>query len=249
MSIVIQGAGRGLGLALAKCAAASGGAQNLILTARNPAASEGYRALPPSDSCTWVALDYECEESIAKAGAHIVDAAGKEKIARVVSTAGLLHDATTGLSPEKQIGEVQHDTLHRVFQVNAFGAILFAKALWPALKGRHNVTVAAVSARVGSVSDNAIGGWYAYRASKAALNQLLRTFSIELKRFNRHSCVAALHPGTVDTNLSEPFQTNVPDGKLFSAEYSAESLWKVLDSLTPEQTGNFFAYDGETIAY
>ena len=107
----------------------------------------------------------------------------------------------------------------------------------------------AISARVGSISDNHLGGWYAYRASKAALNQLMRTLSIELARANPAACVATLHPGTVDTELSKPFQGNVPAGKLFTATDSAERLWRVLDGLGPDDSGRLFAYDGSVIPY
>ena len=105
-----------------------------------------------------------------------------------------------------------------LYRVNALGPVLLARELWPLLKGDHALQFSAISARVGSVSDNRLGGWYGYRASKAALNQLMRTLSIELARANPNACVATLHPGTVDTDLSKPFQGNVPADKLFTAD-------------------------------
>jgi len=102
---------------------------------------------------------------------------------------------------------------------------------------------------VGSISDNRLGGWYGYRASKAALNQLMRTLSIELARANPNACVATLHPGTVDTDLSKPFQGNVPADKLFTADDAAARLWRLLDGLTSADTGTLFAYDGSVIPY
>ena len=133
--------------------------------------------------------------------------------------------------------------------MNALGPVLLARELWPLLKGDHALQFSAISARVGSISDNRLGGWYSYRASKAALNQLMRTLSIELARANPNASVATLHPGTVDTDLSKPFQGNVPADKLFTADDSAAQLWRVLDGLTPADTGTLFAYDGSVIPY
>ena len=108
---------------------------------------------------------------------------------------------------------------------------------------------AAISARVGSIGDNRLGGWASYRASKSALNMLMRTFSIEQSRANPGSLVVTLHPGTTNTALSEPFQRNVPEGKLFTPEFVAERLLAVLDGLTSEDSGGFFAWDGSRIEY
>ena len=133
--------------------------------------------------------------------------------------------------------------------MNALGPVLLARELWSLLKGDHALQFSAISARVGSISDNRLGGWYGYRASKAAQNQLMRTLSIEMARYNPNACITALHPGTVDTALSKPFQAHVPDGSLLTAEDSAAMLWLVMDGLTPAQTGGFFAYDGKPIPY
>ena len=108
---------------------------------------------------------------------------------------------------------------------------------------------AAISARVGSIGDNRLGGWASYRASKAALNMLMRTFSIEQSRAKPSSLVVTLHPGTTDTALSRPFQRNVPEGKLFEPAFVADKLLAVLDGLTSEDSGGFFAWDGSRIEY
>jgi NAD(P)-dependent dehydrogenase (short-subunit alcohol dehydrogenase family) len=108
---------------------------------------------------------------------------------------------------------------------------------------------AALSARVGSISDNRLGGWASYRASKAALNMLLRTAAIEHQRRRPESIVVALHPGTVDTRLSAPFQRGVPEGKLFTPTYAVDRLLHVIDGLRPTDTGGFFAWDGQPIEY
>ena len=125
---------------------------------------------------------------------------------------------------------------------------MIARHALDALDRRDKAVFAALSARVGSISDNRLGGWHGYRASKAALNQIIRTLSIELARKRPDAICAGLHPGTVDTGLSEPFQRNVPDGKLFTPDYAAERLLSVIDGLTAEQSGRCFDWAGEEIA-
>jgi NAD(P)-dependent dehydrogenase (short-subunit alcohol dehydrogenase family) len=104
-----------------------------------------------------------------------------------------------------------------------------------------------LSARIGSISDNRAGGWYSYRASKAALNMIVKTASIELKRKNKAATLIGLHPGTVDTNLSSPFQNMVPKSQLFTAQQSAQKLLKVINEKSREDTGKCFAHDGKEI--
>lgn len=247
MRVFIQGAGRGIGLAFAKHAFASqqGDDWHMFLTARSPKDSDGYKELPPSANITWIAMDYLDTDSITKAGKAV--AAHTDQLDRVISVAGVLRDRT--VTPEKRIADLDSTAMLYAYQINAMGPVLLAKALWPLIKGEHPAIFASLSARVGSISDNRLGGWYAYRASKAAQNQLLRTMAIELARYNPHACVVALHPGTVDTDLSKPFQAHVPANKLFTAAYSADCLWQVMDSLDARDTGGFFAYDGSPIDY
>ena len=104
-----------------------------------------------------------------------------------------------------------------------------------------------LSARVGSISDNKLGGWHAYRASKASLNMLIKNFAIELARTNKLAKVIGLHPGTVDTELSKPFQKNVPDNKLFTPQFSADAMINVVDGLKEDDSGSVFAFDGSKI--
>src|SRR3990167_1920766 len=132
---------------------------------------------------------------------------------------------------------------------NSYAPILLLKHLLPLLRGRHPCTVAALSARVGSIGDNRLGGWYSYRASKAALNQLLHTASIELSRLNPNSCVLRLHPGTTNTALSKPFQANVPAEQLFTPNYSAECLLAQIEQHGPAHTGSFWGWDGQPIPW
>ena len=244
MHVIIQGAGRGIGLALAKQALIAG-ASHLYLTARHPAASAGYSEMPPSASIHWFSMDFCDPASIAACGAALC--AVTPHIDRVISTGGLLHD--DGIQPEKTITVLDAAAMMRLYQVNAMGPALFWQALWPLLRASKRVKIGGLSARVGSISDNRLGGWYSYRASKAALNQYLRCMAIELARYNPDAAVAALHPGTVDTALSKPFQTRVAPHKLQDPDMTAAQLWAMLDRLQPAESGRFFAYDGSEIKF
>jgi NAD(P)-dependent dehydrogenase (short-subunit alcohol dehydrogenase family) len=133
--------------------------------------------------------------------------------------------------------------------INTIGPALTMKYFASKLKKDRKSVIAALSARVGSISDNHLGGWYGYRASKAALNMIIRTASIEVARRNKQACVVGLHPGTVDTSLSKPFHDHVPEGKLFAPEYAASQLLNVLNNLTARDTGYVFAYDGQKIPF
>jgi len=159
----------------------------------------------------------------------------------------LLHDGD--LQPEKRLGALTPEAMLKLYQINAMGPILFFKSLWPELRRAHPLVAASISARVGSISDNRLGGWYSYRTSKAALNQYMRTLAIELVRYNPDAVIATLHPGTVDTNLSQPFRGHLAKDQLQTPAQSAANLWDVLDQLSPENSGGFFAYDGKPIPY
>ena len=164
----------------------------------------------------------------------------------ILIATGLLHGE--GIEPEKNIRALSHDAFAQSFLVNASGPAMTAKAFLPLLHRDRKAVLAALSARVGSISDNRLGGWYAYRASKAALNQIIRTLAIEWGRKSKHAVLLALHPGTVDTDLSAPFQGNIPEGKLFTPEFSAGKLLDVIDSATPDDSGTLIDWAGETVA-
>ncbi|GAK33505.1 SDR family oxidoreductase [Iodidimonas nitroreducens] len=190
-------------------------------------------------------LDLEDESSIAKAAQAIRDdAAGLDVI---LCATGLLHDAK-GLSPEKSWRMLAPQAMAQSFAINAMGPALVAKHMLPLLPRDRRVAFAALSARVGSISDNHLGGWYSYRAAKAALNMMIRSLAIELARKNDQALCVGLHPGTVDSHLSAPFQSQVPAAKLFSADDSAGWLLDVLDGLKPDDSGGCFAWDGKAIA-
>ncbi|KEI72328.1 C-factor [Endozoicomonas elysicola] len=186
-------------------------------------------------------MDLLDENSIASGAALTT-----EPLDLVIITTGILHEGE-GLKPEKSIKDFEADHFSRVFAINTTGPAMVAKHFLPKMARNRKNVFAVLSARVGSISDNRLGGWYAYRASKAALNMIVKNLAIETGRKNKSSIIAALHPGTVDSHLSMPFQSGVPEGKLFTAEYSAEQLLNVIDQLTPGDSGHLFAWDGEKL--
>jgi NAD(P)-dependent dehydrogenase (short-subunit alcohol dehydrogenase family) len=188
-------------------------------------------------------VDITDEATIEAAADHLGD-----DLRLVIVATGLLHDASAGLSPEKTWRDLDKHVLARSFAVNTIGPALIAKHVLGRFPRDERAIFAAISARVGSISDNRLGGWYGYRASKAALNQIIRTLAIELKRSRTEALCVGLHPGTVDTRLSEPFQANVPNEQLMAPDRSAGLMLGVLDRLGPGQSGQVFAHDGEAIA-
>jgi NAD(P)-dependent dehydrogenase (short-subunit alcohol dehydrogenase family) len=166
----------------------------------------------------------------------------------LINASGILHDKQSGLKPEKRIEDLSGSHLMQSFQINAIGAMLVVKYLWPLLR-RQPCVIANISAKVGSISDNHLGGWYGYRASKAALNMFTKTLAIELGRRNSEASVVALHPGTTDTELSKPFQVNVPDDRLFAVERTVAQLLEILYKLTPADSGRFFSWDGSELPW
>lgn len=189
-------------------------------------------------------IDLEDEASIAAAAARLADRGLAPD--RVIVATGLLH--ADGRGPEKSMKDLDAAWMARNFAVNTIGPALAAKHFIPLMPRKAPALFAAIGARVGSISDNRLGGWYGYRASKAALNQIVRTAAIELARIRPQAVCVALHPGTVDTDLSKPFQRGVPPEKLFTPAHSAGRLLAVLDALTPAQSGRIFAWDGAEIA-
>ena len=187
-------------------------------------------------------IDLLDETSIAAAAERVAARAPPDCV--LVAT-GMLHGVEE--LPEKSWRALSSQGLAQSFAINAAGPALVAKHFLPLLPREGRCVFAALSARVGSISDNGLGGWYSYRASKAALNMLIRTLAIELARKRPEAICVALHPGTVDTRLSEPFQGNVPDRQLFTPERSAAHLLDVIEKLRPEQSGRIFAWDGSEI--
>lgn len=206
-----------------------------------------------ADNLHWLPMDVTDEASIAAAVADIK--AQTMQLHWVINAVGLLHTATEG--PEKSIRQLESEYFMQNMAVNALPSLLIAKHIKPLLKPAAATTTtdapatiyATVSARVGSITDNRVGGWYSYRMSKAALNMGMKTLSIEWARTLKQVCVVVLQPGTVDTELSKPFQGNVPEDKLFTVEYSAKKLLSVLADMSAEQTGNFVDWSGAAIPW
>lgn len=163
----------------------------------------------------------------------------------VIVATGALHD--TQHMPEKSISAINYDYFQKMFEVNTIIPTLIAKCFLPKMNKENRSLFAAISARVGSISDNKLGGWYAYRASKAALNMVIKTLSIEMQRKNHNLIIAGLHPGTVASNLSQPFQKNVSATKLFDPSFSVTKMLDVLMRLEPHHSGKCFAWDGSEI--
>ena len=166
----------------------------------------------------------------------------------VIVATGLLSDGDE-LRPEKTLKQQQMDSFEQLFRINTFGPALVAKHLIPRLPRDRRTVFAALSARVGSIGDNRLGGWHAYRASKAALNMLLRCYAIEMTRWNPQSICVGLHPGTVKTDLSAPFRGNVSSHTLQEPAQSAAHLKSVIDGLSPEETGQMFDWAGKSIPF
>ncbi len=188
------------------------------------------------------ALDLKNEDSIREAAASI-----DQPIDLVFVATGVLH--TDSYQPEKALRQIDPAAMQDVFAINTVGPALVAKHFLPKMRKDAKSVFAALSARVGSISDNRLGGWVSYRASKAALNMVLKTAAIEHRRSRPQSVLLALHPGTVDTQLSSPFQRGVPDGKLFDPAFSAGKLLDVIDDAQADDTGGFFAWDGKAITF
>jgi len=224
-SAVVVGASGGIGAALVAALAEEG------------IAVRGFaRSFSGADR-----IDLLDEDSIAAAAASL--SAPPDLV--FVAT-GLLHDGDRG--PEKSKAALDPAWLARQYAVNAIGPALVAKYFLPRMPKTGRCVFAALSARVGSISDNRLGGWYGYRAAKAALNQLIRTIAVEERRRNDRSIVVGLHPGTVATALSKPFQAGVRADQLFMPDRAAVQLLDVIDGLKAPDSGKLFGWDGAEIA-
>jgi len=187
-------------------------------------------------------IDIESQESIEKAASYLEGC----YLERVIIASGVLH--TESFQPEKSIKDLNYETLSKVYSVNTIGPALVGKYFLPLLNKKNKSVMAFLSARVGSISDNKVGGWYSYRSSKSALNQIVKNFSIEMKRSNPNAVILALQPGTVESKFSEPFKKNISKDKLFSPDFSVDMMSKVIESANSSSSGNLIAWDGEVIS-
>ena len=198
------------------------------------------RSLPanPNKRVKHFCIDIEDEASIEEAAANLNGLTLDE----IIIASGLLH--TENFGPEKSIKDLKAENILKVLKVNTVGPAIIGKYFLPLLNKDSKSVMAFLSARVGSISENKLGGWYSYRASKSALNQIIKNFSIEVKRSNPNAVIIGLQPGTVESKFSEPFKKNVKEGNLFSAEYSVGMLKKVVDSSTSADSGKLIGWDG-----
>ena len=223
---LIVGSAGGIGGSLVRAAETSGRFAHVLALSR--------RSQPP--------LDLEDEGSIEAAASR---AASLGDIRLCVVATGLLH--ADGMQPEKAMREIDPAAMAKSFAINATGPALVMKHVLPRLPRQGRCLFAVLSARVGSIGDNRLGGWYAYRASKAALNQIVRTAAIELARRRPEALCVALHPGTVDTGLSSPFaRTGL---SIASPDAAAASILHCLDGLVPGDSGGFFDRTGQPLPW
>lgn len=243
---LIVGASRGIGLALVDSLLARPDTDHVYAAARRATQSQGLTDLESRHPgrVTLIDVDISDESTIESCIDEIRQTAAQ--LDWVVNTVGLLHD-DDGVRPERRLSEVNARNILRSMSVNCVGPVLLAKHVASLLPRSTPCVYATLSARVGSIEDNRLGGWYAYRASKAAQNMLTKTLSIELKRRHKAIRCVALHPGTVDTDLSAPFSAN--SKKLFSTQMAAGYLMDVLDNLNDDDNGKFLAWDGQTIPW
>ncbi|HTL90143.1 MAG TPA: SDR family NAD(P)-dependent oxidoreductase [Leptolyngbya sp.] len=239
---LIVGASQGIGLEFVRQFLDPQRVDRIYATYRN-ADCELFKLEHPH--LTRLPLDLTHEDEIEQAIAKI--RFETSKLHYVINCVGMLHDQT--MQPEKSLRHLNADQLLKYFQINSVSAALLAKHVQPLLKHRDRAIFATISAKVGSIGDNQLGGWYGYRASKAALNMLMRTTAIEFKRTCPGTIVVTLHPGTTDTRLSKPFQRNVPAEKLFSVERTVQQLLAVIDHLAANDSGDFFSWDGAKLPW
>jgi NAD(P)-dependent dehydrogenase (short-subunit alcohol dehydrogenase family) len=235
---MIFGAGGGLGAALTQALCADPQCAAVHAGSRRRDLETPHSKLRP------FRFALEDEDSIA---GSIRDALQDGPLHLVLVATGLLHAGN--VQPEKSWRAISAANLQEAYLVNAVGPALIAKHAFAALAPQTRVVFGVLSARVGSITDNRLGGWHAYRASKAALNMLVRNFAIELAVKQPRAICVALHPGTVDTPLSAPFQANVKPGALFTPQQSAEHLLRVIDGLDVTRSGTLIAWDGSTIPF
>lgn len=263
---VVTGANRGIGIQFVK-SLLDRTQGTVVACCRSPEQAHGLEAIRtalPSNQQHRVKvqkLDVESQASIESAAESIKASFGRVDV--LLNVAGLLGDGRTTPGPERSISKIDRNWLEKNLAVNAVGPLMFAQALAPLMQTKRRVRkrtddgdneveratsiVASLSARVGSISDNELGGWISYRLSKSALNQATRTMAHELKR--QGTWAVALHPGTTDTDLSQPFQGNVQDGRLFPVEFTVSQLLDCIDALDETKSGGFYDWSGTALPF
>ncbi|KAK8609709.1 hypothetical protein V6N13_093124 [Hibiscus sabdariffa] len=252
---MVQGASRGIGLEFVRQLLEKNEKGHVIATCRDPAKATMLLELKNrfAERLNVLPLDVTVESTIEESARSITERYGSLNL--LINASGILSIPGV-LQPETTLTKVQKSSMMLAYEVNAVGPILVIKHMWPLLRvggglgtERDVAVVANVSARVGSIGDNRLGGWHSYRSSKAALNQLTKTISVEFGRKKDPVACILLHPGTVDTDLSRPFQRNVPAEKLFTKEFSVQKLLNIINNTKQQDNGKFFAWDGQEIPW
>ena len=232
-SILIIGGSSRIGHAIAQQSSAGGAVVSVI--SRQPA--------PVDTAWFWYQDALQSEAS----SQHCIEQALEQQPDTIFICNGVLHDAQA--MPEKTIRQLDSEQLAQRLHSNVIIPAQYLSALFRYLTRTRQVKVLVLSAKVGSITDNHLGGWYSYRISKAALNMLVKNLSLEVARLNPSACIAAVHPGTTDTPLSEPFQSNLPAGQLQTAQQTAQRLLQVRDALTPEHSGTLLNWDASILPF
>ncbi|KAF3944202.1 hypothetical protein CMV_029309 [Castanea mollissima] len=252
---MVQGASRGIGLEFVKQLLEKNEKGHVVATCRNPDVASGLLHLKNryAERLSILPLDLTIESTIEASAKSIRERFGSLNL--LINASGILSIPDV-LQPETTLTKVEKSSLLLAYEINAVGPIVEIKHMWPLLKigggsgtERDVAVVANLSARVGSIGDNHLGGWHSYRSSKTALNQLTKTVSVEFARRKDPIICILLHPGTVDTDLSRPFQRNVPEGKLFTKEFSVQKLLGIINNAKKHDNGKFFAWDGQEIPW
>lgn len=241
---VVVGASRGIGLALTRQLLQQQGIRQVYATYRQADTTQGLLEINDERLHR---LTADITRPVDLQGLADTIQSNGDQPDFVINAAGILHEAD--LQPEKALSQCEQDALLRIFSVNSIGPLMLAKAVVPLMPKNRPGHFAVLSAMVGSIGDNRLGGWYGYRASKAAVNQFMRTLAVECRRSHPELCITAIHPGTTDTALSRPFQSNVVAAKLYDSATSAGRILQVISREKADQSGRFVNWDGNVIPW
>ena len=241
---LVVGASRGIGLAITRQLLQAPGIQRVYVTYRNADTATGLLEID-DDRLHTHRLDITNTDDLQSLAVSI--RTNEDYPDFVINSCGVLHEDE--LQPEKSLIQCNQDSLTRLFLVNSIGPLMLAKAIMPLMPKSRPSHFAVLSAMVGSIGDNRLGGWYGYRASKAALNQFMKTLALECNRSHPQLCITSIHPGTTDTALSQPYQTNVKPGNLYTASQSAERILHVVSTVKTKDSGQFMNWDGRPLPW
>ena len=241
---LVLGAGGGLGQAIVARLLTDSSIDKIIAVSRNGRTEDLSGHWNSSSRLVWIQSDYT-EPAMADVVTQLAAYVGT--LSRVCICHGVLHSDT--IWPEKRLEDISADALHEIFHANTVVPSLWLKLLHKILAGKQRCVVAALSARVGSIGDNRMGGWYAYRTSKSALNMMLKTLAVEYARRAKNVKLISFHPGTTDTALSKPFQASVHKDSLFSTVFVAERLTGIMDRAEVDGQLSYVDWDGKTIPW